>query len=339
MLPEEDSRATSPLVKKRSPKRRIDFKNDDQNQSTSLPLTKNSSDDGALSWADMVKNGYQRSTSDDNSTSKQKRCNENSSKDVLDSSSVRASNNSSRENTSIVSSKFNKETNQCCTETQGLDITRKSSNSSNSSTITELTDRKASCSECLETVVDPMNMNEDEGWEVVSRNRGKLSKKGFYKVYPAVSSAYNFPVSDISNDHNEEKESCHDDNDNVDLDCHIDNDPGVDHHHSNIDPDHDGNIDSFQHVKHHHDYTDYDQHGNVDPNDAGNYNWQHQSKTDVKEDNDVANEDDSVNSLQRTVNSTASSVVINRAVSPYTQVSSDHHKGRELTLVPWMPVQ
>ena len=336
------------MAKKRSPKRRIDFKDDEPKQSIGQPLSENNSDDGTASWADMVKNGYQRpnntsgthgivkSKENDNNLSKHKRYNdhkENTSKDNIE----------------------NSKNNQGYIEVCGSDVTQESLNSSFSSTITEVTnlqckmaDKKAPSSEFSGMVVDATNMEEDEGWEVVSRSRGRPSRRGFYKVQSATSAAYGFPVSsDVSRE--EKKGLCkqshgksHYDHRNIDLDYHVDNnDPGgshddsnpdhvnidTDHHHDgNSDPDcyfdhHDDNIDPDQLVQNLHDNTDSDHHGDNDPDDAEDYcdddEWQHQ----VVKESDLADEDNIEIILQRGDDNSVSMVDNNRVVTPDIQVS------------------
>ena len=353
VLPEEP-RAVSPLAKKRSPKRRIDFKDEEQ---TGPSLIENASDDGATSWADMVRNGYQRSTSsvhniakskenDENTINKQKR------HSTSDSSFVKASRstNSSKENNSR---KFNKEADQIGIEVHGLDTTKKSSTSH---TITEVnksspcSDRKASGSEFSEAVVDSTIMKEDEGWEVVSRSRGRPSKKQFYKHQSSLSSStHTFSVSGDASE--EEKESLkqshgnrdvtydHDNIDDldfhVDIDSHHDSDPNyhVDDCDSNIDPDHySGDIDIDYHIDchdsdldpdHHADHGDidsdqYSQH-HEDNTNSDDTKWQHHNKT-VMIENELAGEDNDENSLQGADGSSMSNVVMDTAVSPYAQV-------------------
>lgn len=331
MLPEEEPRAVSPLAKKRSPKRRIEFKSDEQKRSIGPPLSENSSDDGATSWADMVKNGYQRPSNtngahnivkskenDNNSLSKQKKH-----IDHKESSNKSTSDSSVENYTAVISSKLNKETN---IELGGLDATQESSNSSFSSTAAEVINFHNKMSPCCDKKsLDAANMEEDEGWEVVSRSRGKPSRKGFCKVQSTISTAYTFPISsDVSNyASEEEKESykqSHDENDHdtVDLGCHGDgNAPGShgdgDPDHDDIDPDHHDDIDPQQQVQHHHG------NGDNDPDDAENFcggdKWWHQDKAVVK-DSDIADEEN------REVDSLVSNIDIDRVISPDLQVSA-----------------
>jgi len=345
VLPEEP-RTVSPLAKKRSPKRHIDFKNDECGQSTDPLLTETG--DGVTSWADMVRNGYQRpnnvAKSNDNSLNKQKKHNdykESFNKDTSDNSNVHSSNSSREGNCN----KCNKETNKCCTEVH-VETTKESCNNY---TITEVSDfhhklsnKSTLGSEFPGTVVK----DDDEGWEVVSRNRGKPSRRGSYKVQSAMSTVHTFPISsDVSNyADEEEKGSCehnygndhliyeddHDNYDNIDLDYHGDNDhvshSDSDPDHNTIDPDHhvdhhDGNI-----IPDHHDGNIIPDHhyNNIDHDNAENYcgsdNQQFQSNIIVKG-NDPADEDNNENSLQRVIGTSASNVDTDRADSPYMQVS------------------
>ena len=379
VLPEEEPRAVSPLAKKRSPKRRIDFKNDEQKQPTDPSLTENGCEDGTTSWADMVKNGYQRSNNstsrhnivkgkenDDNALSKQKKHHENSSKDTSDSSSVQSSSSNNKEiNTPV---KLNKETDQCCTEVRGLDVTRESSaiaevkNFYNK--ISPCCDNKALSSEFSGTVVDTTNIKEDEGWEVVSRSRGKPSRKVFSKVQSVASTGYTFPISnDVSNYTSEvDKGSCkqsHDKNGHNNLGSHGDVDPDhndvevdhhvnhrVNHHHSDIDPDyHYSDIDPH----HHHSDIDPDYHYNdIDPDhhysdiDPDNVDFDHHSDNDLVDtknysaddkwecqDTIVVKDNDLIgeDSNENVLQETIDSDVdTDRAVSPYLQVSVTDQK-------------
>ena len=349
MLPEEEPRAVSPLVKKRSPKRRIDFKNDERQQSIDRQFPENSSDDGATSWADMVKNGYQRPNNSSsmhsiakskenssNSLTKQKKQNdqkENSGRNTPD---------SSMQNSTTVSNKLNKEVSHCYTEACEME---ENSNSPFSSTVagevpnlykqtsTSSDKRPPSC-EFSGAVVHATSMEEDEGWEVVSRSRGKPGRKGFYKIQSALSTAYSFTVtSDMSDYATEEKGLCNQNHGksnqrNVDLDDN--NEPGghgdgnsdhsnvdSDHHHSNIDPD--------QHAQHHHDNNDSDCHGDGVPEDAkichDGDNWQHQDIKAAK-DNDIADKEDI---LQRGDSSSINNISTSRVISPDIQVSGNNH--------------
>lgn len=310
MLPEEEPRAVSPLAKKRSPKRRIDFRNHEQQKS---PLT----DEGTTSWADMVRNGYQRSNSntnsmlvkckenDDNNLSKQKKQNDNKNKDT---NNVQGSNNS---NSSTNSSRFNKQADQCCTE---VEVTRERSTSSNS-TITEVTNSHNNLSPCSdkkeilhkelsETII---NAREDEGWEVVSRSRGKPSRKSVSKVQSAASTTHTFAVSnDIHN-------LCTDDHCDVDLDCHGNND----HKDDNSDADH--------HTDQYDDKFDPDRHGNIDPENSDNYCGGDNSGKVVAKDDDSVGEENNEKSIQGATDSSTSNVDTERAISSYTQVGRNYH--------------
>lgn len=360
MLPEEEPRAVSPLAKKRSPRRRINFKNDEQKQPTDPSLTKNSCEDGMTSWADMVKNGYQRSNNtscthnkskenDDITLSKQRKHREYKENSDSISSSMQGS---SKENNTPV--KFNRETDQCCTEVRGLDVTRESSAVGEVCNKTSpCPDNKTLSSEFSETVVDTMNMKEDEGWEVVSRSRGKPFKKGFSKVQSVASTSHTFIPNDVSNYTSEvEKGSCkqsHDKNGYDDFGSHGDVDPDhndieaehhVDHHDGNIDPDSDidpnrhhlsnvdpdrhSGIDPDQHAQHHFDNADFD-HSRNDPIDIKDYCAGERQELTIVTDNDLTGED-SNEVLQEGIDSSLSDIETDRAVSPYLQVSVSDRK-------------
>ena len=351
VLPEEEPRAVSPLAKKRSPKRRIDFRNDEKKQSTG-PVTESSSEDGATSWADMVKNGYQRSNNarsivkgkenDENAPTKQNKHydyhREHYGRDISYSSTVQGS-TSNKENTAILS-KYSKEADQCCTESCGSDVARKNSAiTSFHGTMSPCPDKTALSVESG-TMEDTASIPEDEGWEVVSRSRGKPSRKGFSKIHSvACGSIHTFPVpNDISNCTDEvECGSCkqnydhdglgsygdvvsdHNDNLHVTEDDNVDIEDDIDHDHdrSCIDLDHHPqNHNSDNDDDDNHDGNDFDHNDYDDPVDTENYcvgnNWQ--SMTDIKENNSEDNHENMA------VNSGIDAV---RAISPYLQVSKD----------------
>ena len=329
----------SPLVKKRSPKRRIDFKNDEQQQSIDQQFPENSSEDGATSWADMVKNGYQRADSkhgiakskenSSNSSSKQKNQKENSGKNTPDNNNMGNS-----------TTKLNKEASYCYTEACEVE---ESSNSSFSSIITAAevpkqasarSEKKPPSCEFSGAVVDATNMEEDEGWEVVSRSRGKPGRKGFYKIQSALSTAYSFTItSDMSDYATTEKGSCkqnHGKYNQGNIDLEDNSDPGShgddnsdhrsvdsDHHESNIDPD--------QHIQHSHGNNDSDCHSDNDPENVkychDGDNWQNQDTTVVK-DNDLVDEE---GILQRVDGSSVNSINTGRVISPDIHVSGNNH--------------
>ena len=357
VLPEEEPRAVSPLAKKRSPKRRIDFKNDEQKQPAEPSLNKNSCEDGMTSWADMVRNGYQRSNDtssthnkskeNDNITlSKQRKHREYKENSNSDSSSVQGP---SKENNIPV--KFNKETDQCCTEEHGLDVTREGTAIGEvCNKMSPYSDNKTLSSEFSGTVMDTMNMKEDEGWEVVSRSRGKPSRRGYSKVQSVASTGHTFIPNDVTNYTSEvEKGSCkqsHDKNGHDDFGSHGDVDPDhnvieadhhvdrhndnidPDHHHSDIDPnhrlsdidpDHHSGIDLDQHAQHHFDNADFD-HSDNDPVDDKNYCAGECQELTIITDNDLTGED-SNEMLQEAIDGSLSDIDTDRAVSPYLQVS------------------
>ena len=344
VLPEEEPRAVSPLAKKRSPMRRIDFKNDEQKQPPTDPSL---TEDGTTSWADMVKNGYQRSNNttsthnivkskenDDNALSKHKKHHEYKENYNSNGSSIQVFN---KEN-----NKFKKETDQSCTEVHGLDATRESSAIAEVKNFhSPCCDDKALSSEFSGTVVDTMNTKEDEGWEVVSRSRGKPSRKGFSKVQ---STGHTFPIpNDVNNYTSEvEKGSCKQSHDKIghdDFGSHDDVDPDhsdveSDHHvnrlDGNIDPDyHHSDIDPDQNAQyHHHENADFDHHSDNDPVDTKNYcagdKWECQDMT-IITDYDLTGED-SNEVLQEAIDSSLSDNDTDRAVSPYLQVSVSDRK-------------
>ena len=364
VLPEEEPRAVSPLAKKRSPKRRIDFRNDEKKQSTGQ-VTESSSEDGATSWADMVKNGYQRSNnacnivkgkeSDENTLTKQNKHydyhREQSGRDTSNYSTVQGS-TSNKENTAVVS-KYNKETDQCCTEACGSDVSRENSAGTSFHGTMSPCSGKTALSGESGIMVDTASMPEDEGWEVVSRCRGKPSRKGFSKIYSvAFGSIHTFPVpNDVSNCTGEvESGSCKQNYDYDDLGSHgdvgsdlndvkdnlhvavddnVDTEGDIDHDHNchRIDLDHhtrnynSGN-DDFDHnndddPNHYENDFDHNDDDDDDPVDAEkNYciSDNWQSMTDIKEnDSEDNHENMEVDSNIGTV----------RAISPYFQVSKD----------------
>ena len=349
VLPDEEPRVVSPLAKKRSPKRRINFKNDEQKQPTDPSLTKNSCEDGMTSWADMVKNGYQRSNNtscthskskenDDITLSKQRKHREYKENSNSDSSSVHGSN---KDNNTPVN--FNKETDQCCTEVCGLDVTRESSAIGGVSS--PCFDNKTLSSEFSGTVMDTMNMKEDEGWEVVSRSRGKPSRRGFSKVQSVAPTGHTFVPNDVSNYTSEvEKGSCKQSHGHGDFGSHGDVDPNhndieddhhVDRHDDNIDPDrhhsdidpnrhHLSDIDPDQHAQHHFDNGDFD-HSDSDPVDNKNYCAGERQELTIVIDNNLTGEDNN-EMLQEAIDGSLSDVDTDRAVSPYLQVSGSDRK-------------
>ena len=339
MLPEEEPRAVSPLVKKRSPKRCIDFKNDDQQQSTDRQFPESSSDDGATSWADMVKNGYQRPDSK-HSIAKSKENNSSSSSKQRKHNDQKANSGKNTPDSSIIensTTQLNKETSYCYTEACEVE---ESSNSSFSSTITAVevanlhkqtsarSEKKPLSCEFSGAVVDATNMEEeDEGWEVVSRSRGKPGRKGFYKIQSAISTAYSVTVtSDISDYVTEEKGLCkqfHGKNNQGNIDLDDNSDPGDGNFdHSSVDSDHhESNIDPDQHIQHRHGNRDSDCHSDNDPENVKTFrdddNWQDQDKTVVKV-NDLADEEGILQRADNNINT-------GRVISPDIHVSGNNH--------------
>ena len=272
LLQNEEPRAVSPLTKKnRDPKRRIDFK-DDKQVEMSTP-----DNNGTASWADMVRNGHrrvsqsssgasspslsQRNTIDskDNGAKKENRersskemslgavCRnktDTSGKDSKESSIADLSHKTSSSNSTYQSVKSS-------TSSKILDETTHHSVIENSRKSSVNSDKKLSTeTSSLEEDIDREHLkedNDDEGWEVVSRGRGKPLRKPYNRVQ-SVATAGPTDYNDDGDDKNfsikEKRSECVDlddgeskvnhDDDQVDYDVNEDVDGDWQYHHTSV---------------------------------------------------------------------------------------------------------
>ena len=210
LLQSEEPRAVSPLTKKnRNPKRRIDFKDDEQVETSTV-------DNGTASWADMVRNGHQRVAQSSSRASSPPM----SQRNTIDSKENGAKKEIKERGTSRGAVYRNKKdsTGKDCTENI-TDISHKTFSSNNThQSVKPRTDSKISnetaCHSTVETnqnsrkssansdknlSTETSSLDEDiarehlkdeennEGWEVVSRGRGKPVRKGYNRVHTMTS--------------------------------------------------------------------------------------------------------------------------------------------------------
>lgn len=211
LLQSEEPRAVSPLTKKnRNPKRRIDFKDDEQVETSTV-------DNGAASWADMVRNGHQRVAQSSSGASSPPLLQRNTIDNKENGAKKEIKESSSKETSRGAVYRNKKDsTGKDCTENNITDISHKtfSSNNTHQSVKPRTNSKISNETACHSTVETTQNSrkssansdknlstetssldediarkhlkdeeNDDEGWEVVSRGRGKPVKKGYNRVH------------------------------------------------------------------------------------------------------------------------------------------------------------
>jgi len=207
VLQNEEPRAVSPLTKKnRNPKRRIDFKDEEQVKASTVD---NNNNIGAASWADMVRNGHHRISQSSSGTSSpplfqqnateskengaKKEIKERGSKETFRGGVYRNKKNNTgkdyKENSITDLSCKTSSTNSIYQSVMSTNETARHStaettqNSRKSSTNSE---KNLSTETSLLDEDIAREHEDDEGWEVVSRGRGKPVRKGYNRVHTMV---------------------------------------------------------------------------------------------------------------------------------------------------------
>jgi len=189
LLQNEDPKIVSPLTKKkRNPKRCIDFKDE-----------KSSADsNGTASWADMVRNGHQKSNSEASSPSISQRNTVNSKESVAKKENMERTSKGNYRNRLHKDSKESSITDLSCKTSSSSDTYQYTTSSTTSKlheeaahhSMTNQNSRKSSADSDqiltaeLEDDTSEQFEGDDEGWEVVSRGRGKPLRKGNHRVHP-----------------------------------------------------------------------------------------------------------------------------------------------------------